>query len=138
MALSSIVSCARLGILGSVASLAILPLIAGCKPTAPSSPAQAATASMFPVSASGDTGQPVLFTDPNEHAFSVLAPAGWTVKGGLVRHSSTSAAPWVQEISTDGSSSVFYGDTSLPNFLAPNEQRQQGGVVSTQFGDEPV
>lgn len=127
-------SYSRLRIICGAAALAALALTAGCKP-APGV-AQSAAAGLFP--ANGGGAQPALFTDPNEHAFTVLAPARWSVKGGLIRSSTTSASAWVQAVSADGSSSVFYGDPSLPNFLAPNDQRQAGQVVSTQFGDEPV
>jgi hypothetical protein len=137
MALTATFLSARAGVFSAV-TLVSLALLFGCKPAvqAPSA-SQAGAAAMFPASTTVGA-QPTLFTDPNEHAFTVLAPAGWTVKGGLTRSSTTSALPWVQELSADGASSVFYGDPSLPNFLAPNEQRQEGSVVSTQFGDEPV
>ncbi|HEY1751885.1 MAG TPA: hypothetical protein VGG29_11505 [Caulobacteraceae bacterium] len=70
------------------------------------------------------------FTDPTEHAFTISAPQGWTVKGGVQR-AGGQAKPWVTATSPDGATTIAIGDPSIPTFLLP-------GPLSARGGQSPV
>ncbi|HEV2576873.1 MAG TPA: hypothetical protein VGU25_06655 [Acidobacteriaceae bacterium] len=59
------------------------------------------------------------FTDPNEHAFTVDVPSGWTVRGGLFRFGYSDERVMVDMRSPDGHINIRLGDVSLPNYALP-------------------
>jgi hypothetical protein len=83
-----------------------------------------ADGNIIPVSTGG--GGSSVFTDPDEDAFTISAPAGWAMKGGVVRRSSLSATPWITATSADGTEVITYGDPSVPTFIFPSAQHPQG------------
>lgn len=62
------------------------------------------------------------FTDPTEHAFTVAAPPGWQVSGGVKRIAPSEAYPWMTAVSPDGATELFIGDPDVPMFMMPNPQ----------------
>jgi hypothetical protein len=64
-------------------------------------------------------GDATTFTDPTENAFTVTAPQGWTIKGGVQR-AANSAKTWVVATSADGATTIILGDPSIPNFVLPS------------------
>jgi hypothetical protein len=67
----------------------------------------------------GGAGQWVRFTDPVEQAFSINAPAGWSVSGGTVRHAPTCAQPVLRALSPDRRIYLFIGDPYLTHYVTP-------------------
>jgi len=59
--------------------------------------------------------------DPNENAFSVNMPKGWTTKVSLERLNSITRNCGVS-VSPDGKTRIFFGDPSFPSFNLPNPQ----------------
>lgn len=60
------------------------------------------------------------FTDPNEHAFTVEVPRGWTVRGGLFRFGYSDARGMVDMRSPDGQINLRIGDVSIPTYALPS------------------
>jgi hypothetical protein len=59
------------------------------------------------------------FSDPNEQAFTAEVPAGWTVKGGLVRHTSTDPSILIRMVSPDRRSYLMIGDPGVTLWTTP-------------------
>lgn len=100
--------------------------------------------------APGALGQParaavqwVRYNDPSENAFSLEAPAGWTVTGGSRRMSAVEVRTGVTIKSPDGRIEIFYGDNDVPIFTTPNAMLEMGGfhegsVYSPGYGQNLV
>jgi hypothetical protein len=68
------------------------------------------------------------WSDPRENAFSLEAPAGWRVEGGLARVSEFDLrAVWSAQ-SPDGSARVFTGDADVPAYAAPSPQLEAAEI----------
>jgi hypothetical protein len=67
------------------------------------------------------------FSDPNENAFSVEVPSGWTVKGGMYRKAQVDVRPELLIQSPDGKVGIRIGDRNLPPFIEPNRMLELGG-----------
>ncbi|HLJ57261.1 MAG TPA: hypothetical protein VKT77_19650 [Chthonomonadaceae bacterium] len=59
------------------------------------------------------------WSDPVEGAFTLEAPRGWKVQGGLVRRNALDARQAVDMVSPDGSVLVRVGDGSVPAYTPP-------------------
>ena len=59
------------------------------------------------------------FSDPNEQAFTAEVPTGWTVKGGLVRHTSTDPSILIRMVSPDRRSYLMIGDPGITLWTTP-------------------
>jgi hypothetical protein len=57
--------------------------------------------------------------DPNEQAFTVEVPKGWTIKGGAFRIGYSDVRPMVDMISPDGKTEVRLGDVAIPPYAIP-------------------
>ncbi len=68
------------------------------------------------------------YRDPSEGAFTIEVPAGWSVSGGSKRFSQVEVRLGVEATSPDGKITLFYGDTSIPIFSAPNRMLAMGGL----------
>lgn len=69
------------------------------------------------------------FQDPNEHAFSLEVPQGWTVRGGLIRLGYSDARGMVDLRSPDGKIAVRIGDVGVPSYALPNAYHAREGEV---------
>ena len=70
--------------------------------------------------------------DPNEGAFTVSVPRGWTVTGGLRRASQIDPRAAVDLRSPDGVMHVFLGDFSIGTFEVPDPVRLRMGLREGQ------
>ena len=70
------------------------------------------------------------FTDPQEAAFSLNVPAGWTIQGGSRRISAEEIRTGVSMLSPDKSMLVFFGDASIPIFTTPSPVTQAAGLAT--------
>ena len=68
------------------------------------------------------------YRDPSEGAFTIEVPAGWRISGGSKRFSQVEVRLGVEATSPDGKITLFYGDTSIPIFSAPNRMLAMGGL----------
>ena len=68
-----------------------------------------------------------LYTDPLEHAFTLLAPAGWRTEGGLIRTSPVTINPVMHMTAPDHSVVFVFGDPDLAWFAVPNQVSQMSG-----------
>ena len=59
------------------------------------------------------------FEDPNEHAFSLDVPAGWTAEGGLVRRGPVDLSVFLRALSPDDSVMLILGDPAPAYFGTP-------------------
>jgi hypothetical protein len=125
------------------AAAAALAVMAGCapKPLASANGAPApggAPSGGAAVAATGDgapmSTTPVSFTDPTEGAFTIQAPAGWSVKGGVNRVSPWAASPWTVATSPDGASTIAVGDPSIPSYTLPSQMNAVGSTVQGASG----
>jgi len=74
------------------------------------------------------------WTDPNERAFSLDAPKGWTVHGGTIRKAAIDVRQTVQLASPDRSILIVAGDPEIPLFVEPSaEQGEREGLTTMQF-----
>src|SRR5580698_5695683 len=64
--------------------------------------------------------------DPNEQAFTVEVPKGWTIKGGAFRIGYSDVRPMVDMISPDGKSEVRLGDVAIPPYALPTPTHPPG------------
>jgi len=69
----------------------------------------------------------MVFTDPNEHAFTIAVPEGWRVQGGTRRVSAVDVRPWMDAVSPDGGIDLFFGHPELPPYMVPNQMLEMGG-----------
>ena len=71
------------------------------------------------------------FTDPNEQAFTLEVPRGWTVRGGLFRLGYSDERPMVDMRSPDGQISLRLGDVAIPTYALPSPpyNTREGAVV---------
>jgi hypothetical protein len=69
------------------------------------------------------------FTDPNEHAFIIDVPAGWTVRGGLFRLGYSDERPMVDMRSADGQINLRLGDVAVPTYATPSPNHNREGEV---------
>lgn len=60
----------------------------------------------------------VRWQEPNENAFALEVPQGWTVSGGLVRENALDVRPDVQITSPDGQMFFRIGDRNVPPYTA--------------------
>lgn len=67
------------------------------------------------------------FQDPNENAFTVEVPQGWTIHGGMFRLGYSDYRPMVDLRSPDGKVSIRLGDVSIPTYFVPNQYHPQEG-----------
>jgi hypothetical protein len=67
--------------------------------------------------------------DTREQAFSVEAPAGWKVQGGLLRKGPLDPRAQVDMVSPDGRIDMRIGDWGVPRFTVPTRQMEQRGFV---------
>lgn len=79
------------------------------------------------------------FSDPYENSFSCDVPAGWSVKGGLVRKSTVDVRGFVR-LSSPGGVSVFVGDPEIGTFVTPTETLamtgfREGSAYSPGYGN---
>jgi hypothetical protein len=76
------------------------------------------------------------FSDKSENAFHLQVPAGWRVQGGIERFSATNAQGWVTAVYPNGSTFLFLGDPSIPNFEEPNPAMliQEGTWIVSSVG----
>jgi len=65
------------------------------------------------------TPQWTRFTDPNEHAFTLDVPAGWTIRGGLFRLGYSDERPMIDVRSPDDQINIRLGDVSIPTYALP-------------------
>lgn len=77
--------------------------------------------------------------DPAEQAFSLEVPAGWQVRGGLLRRAAVDVVKFVQVHSPDGQIYLFIGDPDIPVFTLPNQISamsgfQEGSWYSPGYG----
>ena len=134
-----------------LAAGAVLALLAACAPkpaAAPpvgrasvagggvGAPVAATPASGPPAPALTPGDGPTTFTDPTENAFTIDAPVGWRVVGGVRRISSVVALPWAQALSADGATAVFTGDGSIPVFVLPSQQHPAGSRFDSVAGPQ--
>ena len=128
---------------------AMLGLLAACSPNAAAPPAAGQAASGLgggfsapPAVTQASTTAPspadgaVVFTDPTEHAFTISAPAGWRVTGGVRRFSTVIVKPWAQAVSPDGAVAVFMGDASIPTFTLPSQEHPAGSAFDNIAGPQ--
>jgi hypothetical protein len=73
------------------------------------------------------------WNDPNEGAFSVEAPDGWNVEGGLFRFASVDVRPALVATSPDGALRVAAGDSRIPTFAVPNQTLQFAGFTEGRW-----
>lgn len=59
--------------------------------------------------------------DPNENAFSLNIPQGWSASGGTFRRASVDLVHVLQAISPDQKIKVQFNDQNLPIFAIPNQ-----------------
>ncbi|HEY2707625.1 MAG TPA: hypothetical protein VGI95_06185 [Caulobacteraceae bacterium] len=111
-------------------ALAAIVAVAGCKPAAPG----AAGGGLTPASLTGSDMS--TFTDPSEGAFTLSAPAGWTMKGGVQRASAYDAKPWATATSPDGAEVIGYGDATIPSFVLPDGQHAEGASFDGPGGHQ--
>lgn len=69
------------------------------------------------------------YEDPNEHAFTVDVPRGWTVKGGMFRFGYSDARPEVDMRSPDGKIEIQLGDERVPVYVIPDRLHNQEGAT---------
>lgn len=75
----------------------------------------------------------IRWVDPAERAFSLDAPAGWRVKGGLRRHAAVDVRPEVTMTSPDGLIFIRIGDAANPTMVQPNQQMAAMGFVEGRW-----
>jgi hypothetical protein len=68
------------------------------------------------------------FQDPLEKAFTLEAPQGWTVKGGLFRLGYSDERPMVDLASPDGAIEIRVGDVAIPTYTLPSPQHPEGSI----------
>jgi hypothetical protein len=69
------------------------------------------------------------FADPNEQAFTVEVPQGWTVKGGMFRLGFSDERGMVDMTSADGRINVRIGDLAVPSYVIPSQYHAREGEV---------
>ena len=69
-----------------------------------------------------------VFSDPNEHAFSMDVPAGWNVRGGLFRRGTIDPRVMVEISSPDGKIFYHVGDARIPPFALPTPLGMRLGI----------
>ena len=120
----------------AICGIAAVALLGGCKPgQIPGLPGQNGAPAM-PVSSVASSW--TTFTEPGENAFTVSAPQGWQVKGGIARTSPSDAKPWLTANTQDGSTTMFINDPRLPLFVSPDQQHQEGSVINNPYGQQMV
>ncbi len=70
----------------------------------------------------------VKFDDPNEHAFTIDVPKGWTARGGLIRLGYSDHRPTVDVTSPDGKINVRFGDAAIPIYFVPDNLHCAGDI----------
>jgi hypothetical protein len=79
------------------------------------------------------------FVDPYERSFSCDVPAGWAVKGGLIRKNTVDVRGFLRINSPDGSIALFVGDPEIGTFVAPTQTLgmsgfREGSTYSPGYG----
>ena len=80
-----------------------------------------------PVAVGGGGVSYVKWQDPNEKAFTLEAPQGWQVTGGLYRFHAVDVRPDVQITSPDGQMSFRIGDQDVPPYTVPSQMLDMTG-----------
>ena len=62
----------------------------------------------------------VIYHDPNQDAFSLAVPLGWTVSGGSVSYSNADARLSIRAVSPDGGIEMFVGDLNVGLYMPMN------------------
>jgi hypothetical protein len=75
----------------------------------------------------------VTWREPNEGAFTIEVPKGWSVSGGIVRKASVDVRTAVEIASPDGRIRIYNGDARVGGFAKPNALLSAGG-----FGEGSV
>ncbi|MDE2180439.1 MAG: hypothetical protein KGJ40_06290 [candidate division NC10 bacterium] len=73
-------------------------------------------------------GRWTVFTDPNEHAFTIDVPEGWSVQGGMRRFSATVVSPWLVAISPNRGIELFFSHPDLRIYIVPTQWTQMQGI----------
>jgi hypothetical protein len=109
-------------------------LLVACGPAATAPGAAATAAAPTPVSFPAGAPAQTTFTDPTQNAFTIAAPQGWTMKGGVQQPTPTTATPWVTATSPDGATMIIIGDPSIPPYVTPDAMHAQGGTAPIAAG----
>jgi hypothetical protein len=67
------------------------------------------------------------FVDPNEGSFSMDAPAGWRVIGGIARRNALQYWFWLSAFSPDGNTIIAFGDPESQSYILPNRMLAMAG-----------
>jgi hypothetical protein len=70
----------------------------------------------------------VPWRDPREGAFSVQAPSGWSVDGGLFRVASVDVRSALSITSPDRQIRITFGDRNMPPFAEPDQTLAMAGI----------
>lgn len=68
------------------------------------------------------------FVDPYEGSFSMAAPAGWQVSGGIARRNALQYWFWLTAVSPDGNTVIAFGDASSQSFILPTPMLAAAGM----------
>jgi len=80
-----------------------------------------------------------VFTDPNEHAFTIDVPEGWRVQGGTRRVAANSVQHWLVAVSPDGGIELFLGHPDLRYYTVPSQWLAMSGFrEGTVLPDQSV
>jgi hypothetical protein len=69
----------------------------------------------------------IRFDDPNEHAFTLDVPQGWTAKGGLFRLGYSDTRIMLDLTSPDGKTNIRFGDVAIPSYSVPDQSHLREG-----------
>jgi hypothetical protein len=66
--------------------------------------------------------------DPAEGAYTIDAPKGWKIEGGLVRRSTVDVHAWNRFTSPDGQTMILSSDRDIPSYVLPTQTMMQLGT----------
>ena len=67
------------------------------------------------------------FEDPNEHAFTLEVPQGWTVRAAFSASGYSDTRPMLDLTSPDGKTNIRFGDVAIPSYSVPNQSHSREG-----------
>jgi len=70
----------------------------------------------------------VTWREPNEGAYTINVPQGWTVSGGVKRRTPVDVRSAVNIVSPDGAIRLFIGDYDVPPAREPDQLTQMAGM----------
>lgn len=70
----------------------------------------------------------VQWRDPRENAFSLDAPEGWKIEGGMFRYAAVDTRAAFEAVSPDGKTRITSGDAEIPTFAIPNPMLAYAGL----------